>query len=338
MSTMGVVAIGRNEGQRLIRCLQTVLRDGAAVVYVDSGSTDGSVDAARSMGVEVVELDCSVPFSAARARNEGFGRLRQLLPALEYVQFVDGDCEVVEGWLDRAAEQLRGDETLAVVCGRRRERFREASVYNRLCDMEWDTPVGEAKACGGDAIMRASAFAEVGGFDPAVIAGEEPELCQRLRRARWRIVRVDADMTIHDAAMSRFTQWWKRATRAGYAYALGAHMHGRGADRHWVRETRRVWLWGLAVPLLVLALLWLTRGGSLLLLGAYLALFLRVRRGMRARGFAPCDARLYAWYCVLAKFPEMLGQMRFCFDRIRGRGGALIEYKTSSGSSIEAAP
>src|SRR6476660_3526039 len=83
---VAVVAIGRNEGERLQRCLESVRPQCETIVYVDSGSDDGSVDLARGLGVEVVELDMSIPFTAARARNEGLRRLRELRPSLEYVQ------------------------------------------------------------------------------------------------------------------------------------------------------------------------------------------------------------------------------------------------------------
>src|SRR3954454_9220341 len=134
MSDLGVIAIGRNEGERLRRCLGSVVgRAGCVVVYVDSNSTDGSVALAREMGADIVELDMSIPFTAARARNEGLKRLLEIGPQCEFVQFVDGDCEIVAGWLERAANELANNEKAAVVCGRRRGRFPEASVYNRLC-------------------------------------------------------------------------------------------------------------------------------------------------------------------------------------------------------------
>ena len=179
---LGAVAIGRNEGQRLERCLDALLAQGLATVYVDSGSTDGSREAARRRGVEVVELDLSLPFTAARARNAGFERLLELHPAVEFVQFVDGDCELVPDWIERGLAALLAEPDLVAVCAQRKERFPEASPWNRLCDLEWDTPVGEAEACGGDALYRRSALEAVGGFDPRLIAGEEPELCFRLRR------------------------------------------------------------------------------------------------------------------------------------------------------------
>ncbi|MDP8964232.1 MAG: glycosyltransferase, partial [Cyanobacteriota bacterium] len=269
MKQVGLVAIGRNEGKRLHQCLLSVVGKVAHVVYVDSGSTDGSIELARELGVDVVELDLSTPFTAARGRNAGFDRLLQANPQIEFVQFVDGDCEVVEGWLERALHELESQPDVAVVCGRRRERFPEQSIYNRLCDIEWDTPVGEATACGGDSMMRVEAFQQVGGFNPTLIAGEEPELCVRLRQKGWKIFRLDAEMTLHDAQMTRFGQWWKRSLRAGHAYAEGAWLHGREPERHWVKESRSIWFWGLFVPLLALGMAWPTKGLSLLLLIGY---------------------------------------------------------------------
>src|SRR5579864_8939667 len=190
MSEVGVIAIGRNEGERLRRCLASVVGRGMPVVYVDSRSTDGSVELARSLGADVVELDLSLPFSAARARNAGVERLATIAPDARLVQFVDGDCEVGDGWIERAAAELNDRSDVAVVCGRRRERFPDASIYNRLADLEWDTPVGEVKSCGGDAMMRLDAFHAAGGFDATVVAGEEPELCQRLRARGWKVLRI----------------------------------------------------------------------------------------------------------------------------------------------------
>ncbi len=130
--------------------------------------------------------------------------------------FVDGDCEVVAGWLVRAEHELATRPELAVVCGRRREARPERSVFNRLADLEWDTPIGLAASCGGDALFRVADFRAVGGFDPTAKAGEEPELCQRLRQNGRAIARIDAEMTRHDLNMTRFSEWWRRQLRVGY--------------------------------------------------------------------------------------------------------------------------
>lgn len=251
MPEVGVIAIGRNEGERLRRCLASLVGRGWPVVYVDSASTDGSPAVARQMGVAVVDLDMSKPFSAARARNEGMARLLEIAPDVTYVQMVDGDCEVVAGWVERARQELDARPAAAVVCGRRRERFPEASVYNRLADVEWDTPIGEAKSCGGDAMFRLSAFQQAGGYDNSVVAGEEPELCQRLREAGWKVYRVDAEMTVHDSAMLHFGQWWKRAVRSGYGAMDVATRFRRGKDGLFVKQVKSAEGW-VVVPAVVM--------------------------------------------------------------------------------------
>ncbi|MEX0294879.1 glycosyltransferase family 2 protein [Pseudomonas putida] len=324
MTGIGVVVIGRNEGLRLERCLASLAGRADKVVYVDSGSTDGSVQRASALGVEVLTLDMTIPFTAARARNEGFACLQKALPAVRHVQFVDGDCEVHAGWLVTAQAFLDTHPQVAVVCGRRRERFPQHSVYNWLCDLEWDTPLGETKACGGDALMRVDAFVAVAGYRSALIAGEEPELCVRLRAAGWKVWRLAAEMTLHDAAMTRFGQWWRRSVRAGYAYAEGASLHGAPPERHWLRESRRAWVWGLGIPLLVaLASIWMGLWALVLLLVYPLQMLRLARRGGRSAR----ENAVQAVFLVLGKFPEMLGQMRFVLNRFTAGNPALIEYK-----------
>lgn len=329
MNPVGVVAIGRNEGERLVQCLESVIGRGATVVYVDSASTDGSVAMARSRDVAVVELDMTRPFSAARARNEGFARLMELDPGVRFVQFVDGDCTVDDGWIERGRRELEADPAVAVVCGRRRERHPERSVYNRLADIEWDTPIGEAKACGGDAMIRVEAFAQAGGFDPTIIAGEEPELCLRLRMRGWKVRRIDAEMTVHDMAMTSFGPWWRRMTRGGHAYAEGADRHGTLPERHWVRDVRSIVFWGIALPLASILLALPTRGLGLILLVVYPLQFLRIVGKSRRKGMPTATALPFAASCLIAKFPMALGVVRYHLGRRRGRPVALIEYKAA---------
>lgn len=345
---VGVVAIGRNEGERLRRCLESVRGLGLPTVYVDSGSSDDSVSIAESLDVEVVHLDTAAGFTAARARNAGYERLARRFPGLVYVQFVDGDCEVVEGWIDAARRRLDRDGMLAVVAGRRRERHPEASIFNRLCDMEWNTPIGRAKAVGGDAMYRVAAFDQVGGYDPDFICGEEPELCYRLRRSGWTVERLDHEMTLHDAAMTRWSQWWNRMIRSGWAYAEGAATYGSTPERYNVRQTRSIWLWAVAVPAAILALLSLgsvleadglgagrlaTSLGMALVL-AYPAMALKVARGRVAtRGDGRGDAWLYGVMVMLAKWPQLVGVLRYWATRWRGRQATIIEYKQRDSAS-----
>jgi hypothetical protein len=308
------------------------------VVYVDSASTDGSRDVARSLEAEVVELDMSLPFSAARGRNEGFARLLKLAPGVRFVQFVDGDCEVVEGWLDGAVTELEARTEAAVVCGRRRERHAERSVYNRLADLEWETPVGEARSCGGDAMMRVEAFQQVGGFDPSVAAGEEPELCQRLREEGWKVYRVDAEMTVHDAAMLRFGQWWRRAVRSGYGAmdVVSRFRRGRGGEGLFVKQVRSARIWAISWPAAVIvvgAALTLIAGPTVGAAGAALVLAalplqvvrLAVRTRQRVGDWRTAFA--YGILMMAGKWAGLVGQIRYRLDRAAGRNTRLIDYK-----------
>ncbi|NGM44057.1 glycosyltransferase family 2 protein [Rhodobacter sp. SGA-6-6] len=313
------VVIGRNEGARLVACLASLRGQVRRVVYVDSGSTDGSVEAAQAAGAEVVALDMTRPFTAARARNAGLARLE----GGGFVQLLDGDCELRPGWIAAALRAFADHPRAVVVCGRRRERHPEVSVWNRLCDREWDTPVGQAAACGGDALMRLPALRAAGGYREDLIAGEEPELCLRLRGAGGEVWRIDAEMTLHDAGMTRFPQWWRRSRRAGHAFAEGAALHGAGPERHWVAETRRALLWGFGVPLAAVAAGLVHPAGGLILLTWPLQM-MRLAWRWRGEGRAGAEAAVFT---VLGKLPEALGVLDYCANRLRGRRRGLIEYK-----------
>ncbi len=328
LQDIGVVVIGRNEGAALHACLYSITPHVAFVVYIDSGSTDGSVAFAKEQGVEVIDLDTSVPFTAARARDAGLQKLLELKPGLTFVQFVDGDCEVNEKWLGTAHDALSADDKLAVVCGRRRERFPDATIYNRHCDMEWDTPVGEAKACGGDAMMRIEAYKQAGGFNTSLICGEEPELCIRIRRAGWTVQRLDAEMTLHDAKMTKFSQFWKRCVRSGWAYAEGAAMHGKPPERHCVRQCMNTCLYGWILPFILLAIAWWTYGISLIvMLLIYARHIWSVRNDRMRHGDEPSHALMYARLATMAKLPEVIGVMQYWIKRLLGRQATIIEYK-----------
>lgn len=323
MSQIAAIAIGRNEGDRLVACLATLRADPAVtrIIYVDSGSTDGSIAAAEQAGAEVVELDTTIPFTAARARNAGIDTLKDTPP--ELVQFIDGDCLLDPAWIATARGFLADHPKVAVVCGRRRERFPEASVYNRLCDAEWDTPVGEAMACGGDALMRWAALMDVQGYNPGLIAGEEPEMCLRMRRTGWQVWRLDAEMTLHDAAMTRFGQFWVRMRRGGFAAAEGVAMYGRGPEKHGVGQARKAVAWGIALPLLILLGVVIFGVGALWALTIYPVQI--VRLALRYGGDRTAWEK--AAFLTVGKFAEAKGVLEYLWRRLRAGEARLIEYK-----------
>ncbi|MBN8808847.1 MAG: glycosyltransferase [Sphingomonas sp.] len=315
---IGVVAIGRNEGERLKRCLASI-GGGVPVVYVDSASTDGSPEAARAAGAIVLPLDLARPFTAARARTEGAALLFDRHPETSLVMFVDGDCELEAGWLTTAADFLAAHPDFAAVGGRRRERHPEASFYNALADYEWRQPAGETDSCGGDAMMRADAYRAVGGFDARMIAGEEPELCSRLRATRWRIMRLDAPMTIHDAATFRFSQWWRRGVRSGFGYAQAWRATRGQGQPLYNRELSRAFGWGAALPLVSIALAIAVHPLAILLWP-----------GVNLLQIARWSGRVgvrHATLAAVAHFAELAGALRYMWRAMRGDAGGTLIYK-----------
>ena len=172
--------------------------------------------------------------------------------------------------------------------------------------------------------MRVDAVKAVNGFNGNLIAGEEPELCVRLRQASWKIFRLDAEMTWHDAAITRFKQWWKRTQRGGYAFAEGAFLHGAPPERHWVKESRSAWFWGGIIPVMALiaAIFNANAGWAVLLIYP-----LQVGRLALLGKHMPKINWLRAYFLVVGKFPELLGQLQFLWHRLMGSRSRLIEYK-----------
>lgn len=322
MSTIAAVAIGRNEGERLRRCLTSLVQQAQRVVYVDSGSTDDSVQMARDLGVQVVELDTSVPFTAARARNAGFDALKPDLP--DYVQFVDGDCGVAPGWLALAASELDARPDLGLVTGWREEIFPHGSIYNAIADFEWHRPAGQIQACGGDMMVRAPEFEAIGGFNPVVIAAEDDEFCARLRKSGKTLWRLPENMTQHDANMMRFSEWWRRAVRSGHGFAQVGALH----PEHFVAERKRVWLFGAFLPVLTFLMIatgiWL---GALLIVAAYGLSYFRTVSGLESEGLHRKQAKRLSVLLSLSKIPNFLGMLTYYKRRLTGADMKIIEYK-----------
>jgi GT2 family glycosyltransferase len=323
------VVIGRNDGERLEACLASVVETGRPFVYVDSGSSDGSVSLARSLGASVLQLDPARPFSAARARNEGFEALTRAHPETALVQFLDGDCTLIPGWLPRAAKSFDDDDRLAAVVGHLVERRADSSIYNRLCALEWRSSAGDVKdwgRLGGISMMRARIFRDVGGFRPEVIAGEDSELGVRLGLAGYRIEKLDCPMATHDANITRFGQWWRRAVRAGHAIGQRSDLHGASPARDGVAQRNSTLFWAVALPLAVALLAIPTRGASLLLLLGYPLLAARIWLRRRASGDTASEAALYATFTLLGKLPNAVGLLRFASNKL-ARRYEIIEYK-----------
>lgn len=327
-TALGIVVIGRNEGERLRGCFQSLDISFEQVIYVDSGSTDNSLELAQSFGVEIVNLDPAIPFSAGRARNEGFAKLLEKKPKVKYVQFIDGDCQLVGNWLSVAFKFLSSYAEYAIVVGRCKEINPEISVYNRFCDIEWHRPTGEVKECGGIFCVKTDAFELSGGFNPEIVAGEEPELCYRLRRRGWKVNRLDCEMVMHDAAIYSFSQWWKRTVRSGHAYAQVFWLHGWQRPYYNLKNCFRIWFWALLVPVSVCIAVYVLGLKCLCLFLLYPLSAYRIAHSKVKE--IKCTAKnggMYAFFIIVGRWAQLLGQLKFIVRKTLIKQVKIVEYK-----------
>ncbi len=327
--TISVVVIGRNEGQRLARCLESIAASQTPVlevIYVDSNSTDQSPALASQMHAQVIPLSAART-TAALGRNAGWRAARGT-----HILFLDGDTILAPDFLTHAIIPF-ADPTVAITWGHRREIATHASLYNRVLDLDWIYPPGPTPFCGGDALISREVLDLTGGFDETLIAGEEPELCRRILAAGYRILHLDTPMTGHDLAISRFAQYWRRATRAGHAYAEVSARFRHTPSPFWLAESRRNLTRAtilLALAFLTLALTLVLRSPWPLLAAATLFLLLILRTAWKARWKSPQDPTaliLYALHSQFQQIPILAGQLRFRLNQRRGTRQALVEYK-----------
>jgi len=331
---IAAVIIGRNEGERLRACLSSVLlmnypRELVEVIYVDSSSTDSSVELARSMGVKTVLLDG--PTTAARGRNAGWTQTRA-----PFILFLDGDTVLDLEFVAKAVKRF-DDPTIAGVYGNRRETRTADSTYNAIFDLDWNSASDSAQSWslffGGDALVRREALAAVGGYNNLLIAGEEPDMCRRIRGLGYRILHIDEPMTLHDLAMHTFNQYWRRSIRTGYAYAEISSIYAKTDDPLWSGDSRSnvirgvFWVGGPVFAILLSLVLqsWIP---AVLFLLAALALIGRTAIKARWKTSDPKLLAAYSLHSHLQQVPIFFGQLRYRVRRLRGQGSAIIEYKT----------
>jgi glycosyltransferase involved in cell wall biosynthesis len=327
---VSVVVIGRNEGARLERCVRSVaamLRGtfSTELIYVDSGSTDGSVALAAERGAEVIALHAARP-TAALGRNAGWRAANG-----EFVLFLDGDTVLHERFVLGSLPEF-ADPAVAIVWGHRRELYPRHSLYNRVMDLDWVYAPGLTSFCGGDALFRRAVLEATGGFDETLIAGEEPELCRRITGLGGRILHVDRAMTGHDLDIRRFSQYWRRAARAGHAFAEVSERFAGSADPFWMEDARRNRKRGailIAVPAVMLLMALAAHSAWPLVLAGLMFLALALRTAWKARWKSSDHVALllYGVHSHLQQIPIFCGQMEFFWNRRRGRQALLVEYK-----------
>lgn len=331
MPKLSVVIVGRNEGERLTRCIQSVyaahhLPPDTEIIYVDSNSQDQSPEHARQLGAKVLVVHPPRP-AAAIGRNAGWK-----VATGEYILFLDGDTLLNPDFIQAALTALENDPQLAIVWGHRREIYPQKSVYQRVLDLDWLYRPGYVEFCGGDALMRRQVLEAVDGYDPQLIAGEEPEMCQRIRDKDYKILHIDHPMTLHDLAITHWSQYWQRAVRTGHAYAEVSQRLQHTPNPLWQKEAVKniihanllfdFLLFGSLFSLLLMS--WWPLGIASLL---FLALSLRSAWKARWKANNPWTLFLYGLHSQFQQIPIAIGQLSYYWYKWRGKRRQLIEYK-----------
>ena len=117
MMSISAVVIGRNEQALLPACLRSILAaaeevGGLDLLYVDSASSDQSVEAALGLGARVLSLRPEWGLSPAAGRYVGYHHTGG-----ELVLFVDADTVVERGFLREAAGWFERDEGVVGLSG-----------------------------------------------------------------------------------------------------------------------------------------------------------------------------------------------------------------------------
>ena len=312
---LSIVVIGLNEQDRLRAALDAIFACkpkgyDLEVLYVDSGSVDGSVEIANSVsGVQVLQLDSGKP-SAARARNAGLRRARGV-----YVQLVDGDSVIQPRWLDMALDVLERSPEVSCVFGQCIEMYPDQSIYMKVCGLDWHMPPGERRLCGGNSMWRMSVIAKNGLFDENTRLGEEPDLCYRVRQKGGRILCVDVPMVTHDLGMHDFSQYWRRSVNSGRAYAAIAMRFRRNAEKMWLREMLINFVEPVAWSVLFFGG-WFVLGlgrAIVLMLTWWLFRSLQIAYTLRRRKVGVGTALMYGLHCQFARLPVAVGQLKTLF-------------------------
>ncbi len=329
---LAVVIIGRNEGERLRRCLLSVASmrkpvGGIECIYVDTASQDGSPEMAEAVGIPVIRLFPDDP-SAALARNAGWRAV-----SAPFVLFLDGDCQIDRDFAVEALARFENPQ-IAIVWGRLREAYPEASLYNRLMDVQWvclrSLPEGPCFYGTGIGIVRRAALEAVDGFDNRMINGQNTDLGRRVQKLGFIVFHVALPMVRHDAEMLRFAHYWRRFFREGHSYARLQDTFRTGNQPLFRFEFSPL---GGAFMLFgpFLALLGSLLFGSWIILAIatliLIVLVVRTTMRYRFRAFNLSNAILFSLHWHIKLIPNFLGHVAYRMDELTGRRRKLMEYR-----------
>ena len=194
-----------------------------------------------------------------------------------------------------------------------------------------ERPEGQADSFGGDVMIRRDVLEKTGGYDEILVGGEDPELSRRVTREGWIILQLGETMTLHDLAMTKISQYLKRAYRSGYGFAAVRYREARQDSIFWRHQILKIVFRGggfIGLNLLGAGLLSFDFPGSkiagiLCLIAGFGGLFrprlFLVHKFMKQHDLTRKQGRVYAWHCSIVVIPQFLGVLRYHIGRYLNR-------------------
>ena len=312
--SVSCVVIGLNCARTIEQCLQSIERcdypNIVETIFVDSGSTDQTIDIVSKLRfVRLVRLSDVFP-TAGKGRNAGWQSARG-----ELIQFLDGDTVMDPHWISVATQHI--EHKIAAVQGHRRELYPSKNYFHRVTNLEWPTRVGDLSEFGGDILIRRDVLAQLQGYGPYK-AGEEPELASRIQAAGFRIIGIDHIMTLHDINMNSFKEYWLRCKRAGYAYAECGPIMKLHGNPDWEKKSNKVLIRTLIPVLLIVTAAyyhsWILLGASILG-GIYPVIKFFWNKNMKSNNTIPTLE--YAIHCGFCVYPQTVGMFHHYYRKLK---------------------
>jgi glycosyltransferase involved in cell wall biosynthesis len=203
MIELSVVLISKNQAWNIRRLIESVLEATSSIpskeiILVDSASTDETVDLASRYPLSILRLQPYQRLSPAAGRYIGYKRSEG-----EFVLFLDGDMQLVQGWLAQALHVMRDTPRAgAMMSSRVIDLLPSAAIEltalpQKMCTIAPKEVSFATFAAGGAALYRRSVLEHVGTFNPYLCSDEEPELYLRIRHAGYQILQLDFPIVRH---------------------------------------------------------------------------------------------------------------------------------------------
>lgn len=287
---LSIVLIAKNLEWNIARLIESVQANATAlepyeIIYVDSASTDRTVEIACQYPVGVYRLPPENQLTPAAGRFTGFKKAKGKL-----LLFLDGDQQLWPGWLEKGLRILDANPDVAGVTGV--EVFlkpdQKPEDYTGPGPETFDDRYFQVRQTSGPALFRRTVLEELGPYHPFLYSEEEPEMCLRFRSHGYRLLRTYHPIVFHYSdPRKEIPTLFKRRKRnlyLGYGQVLRLHA-GKPTLRTYLKERGYIvmpaigLLLGLALLIvsLVTGVWWLFGAWVLFVAGLYIVDIVRKR-------------------------------------------------------------